>query len=161
VKAAPAIAGVLDNNAARENFRRLITENTRIMRLVNAIFGAIIACGVIYNAALITLAESGRDLATLRVIGFSRWEVGRVLVGELAILTFLAIPLGLPLGYAFSYLATLALDTESHRFPLIIHRHTMAYAGVVICLAAVVSSILVRRMSDQLDLIAVLKAKVS
>jgi putative ABC transport system permease protein len=161
VKAAPAIAGVLDNNAARENFRRLITENTRIMRLVNAIFGAIIACGVIYNAALITLAESGRDLATLRVIGFSRWEVGRLLVGELAMLTFLAIPLGLPLGYAFSYLATLALDTESHRFPLIIHRHTMAYASLVICLAAAVSSILVRRMSDQLDLVAVLKAKVS
>ncbi len=161
VKRTPAIAGVLDNNAAQKNFRDLITENTRIMRLVNAIFGSIIAFGVIYNAALITLSESGRDLATMRVIGFSRHEVSRILLGELAILTFLAIPVGLPIGYGFSYLATLALDTDSHRFPLVVHRQTFAYATMIILVAATVSAVVVRRMLDQLDLIAVLKVKVS
>jgi putative ABC transport system permease protein len=161
VKHTPAIAGVLDNNAARQNFRNLITENTRIMRLVNAIFGSIIAFGVIYNAALITLSESGRDLATMRVIGFSRHEVARILLGELAILTFLAIPLGLPIGYGFSYLATLALDTDTHRFPLVVHRQTFAYATMIILVAATISALIVRRMLDRLDLLAVLKVKVS
>lgn len=161
IKTTPAIAGILDNNAARKNFQELITENTRIMRLINAIFGSIIAFGVIYNAALITLAESGRDLATLRVIGFSRREVSGILLGELAILTFLAIPVGLPIGYGFSLLATLALDTDSHRFPLVVHRQTFAYATSVILVAALVSAMSVRRMSDRLDLIAVLKVKVA
>jgi putative ABC transport system permease protein len=157
VKETPLIAGILDNNAARKNFRKLISENTRVMRLVNAIFGSIIAFGVIYNASLITLAESGRDLATLRVIGFSRIEVSKVLLGELAILTLTAIPVGLPIGYGFSYLATLALDTETHRFPLVIHRSTMAYASMMIILAATFSGWVVRRMLNRIDLIAVLK----
>lgn len=105
VKETPSIAGVLDNNAARRNFRQLIQENTRIMRLVNSIFGMIIAFGVLYNAALITLAESGRDLATLRVIGFSRKEVSTILIGELAIITLLAIPIGLPFGRTIDAIA--------------------------------------------------------
>jgi putative ABC transport system permease protein len=161
VKETPAIAGVLDNNAARKNFQSLIQENTRIMRLVNSIFGVIIAIGVIYNAALISLAESSRDLATLRVIGFSRREVSTILIGEIATITLLAIPIGLPIGYGFCYLATLAIDTETHRFPLVVSRHTFAYATLVIVLAALASTLIVRRMLNQLDLVSVLKVKVS
>ncbi len=161
VKKTPSIAGVLDNRAARKNFQELIDENTRLMRLFNSIFGALIAFGVIYNAALITLAESGRDLATLRVIGFSRSEVASILLSELAIITLLAIPVGLLLGYFFSYLATLAIDTETHRFPLVVARDTYAYATLVILLSAFFSARMVRRMLDNLDLLSVLKVKVS
>jgi putative ABC transport system permease protein len=161
VKETPAIAGVLDNNAARMNFKNLIQSNTRIMRLVNSIFGVVIAIGVLYNAALIALAESSRDLATLRVIGFSRREVATILIGEIAIITVLAIPIGLPIGYGFCSLATLALDSESHRFPLVVNRHTFAYASLVILLAALASTLIVRRMLNRLDLVSVLKVKVS
>jgi putative ABC transport system permease protein len=121
----------------------------------------LIAFGVIYNAALITLAESGRDLATLRVIGFSRPEVATILLGELAIITLLAIPVGIPIGYFFSYLATLAIDTETHRFPLVVARDTYAYATSTILLSALFSAWMVRRMLNQLDLLSVLKVKVS
>ena len=161
VKETPSIAGILDNNAARNNFRQLIQENTRIMRMVNSIFGIIIAFGVLYNAALITLSESGRDLATLRLIVFSRHEVTRILIGELAILTLLAIPIGLPLGYGFAYLASLAIDTETHRFPLVVSRYTYAYGIVVILFSTLVTAWTVRRMLEKLDLLAVLKVKVS
>jgi putative ABC transport system permease protein len=161
VKETPAIAGVLDNNAARKGFKNLIQANTRIMRIVNSIFGVVIAIGVIYNAALIALAESSRDLATLRVMGFSRQEVATVLVGEVAIITLLAIPIGLPVGYGFCYIATLAIDTETHRFPLVVSRHTFAYATLVILMAALASTLIVRRMLNQLDLVSVLKVKVS
>jgi putative ABC transport system permease protein len=161
VKKTPSVAGVLDNNAARKNFQDMIQENTRLMRLFNSVFGALIAFGVIYNAALITLAESGRDLATLRVIGFSRPEVATILLGELAIITLLAIPVGIPIGYFFSYLATLAIDTETHRFPLVIARDTYAYATSTILLSAFFSAWMVRRMLNKLDLLSVLKVKVS
>jgi putative ABC transport system permease protein len=161
VKKAPSIAGVLDNNAARKNFTDMIAENTRLMRLLNSIFGALIAFGVIYNAALITLAESGRDLATMRVIGFSRREVATILLGELAIITLIAIPVGIPIGYFFSYLATLAIDTETHRFPLVVAPDTYAYATLIILLSALFSAWVVRRMLNKLDLLSVLKVKVS
>jgi putative ABC transport system permease protein len=159
VKETPAIAGVMDKHAALENFEETIAENTFVMRMVNAVFASIIAFGVIYNCALITLAERSRDLATLRVMGFTRREVSLVLLGELAIITVLAVPIGLPIGYGFAYLATVALDTETHRFPLVVSRATFAYATTVLLTAAIVSALFVRGMLDKLDLIAVLKVK--
>lgn len=159
VKETPAVAGVLDKHAAKQNFDATIAESTLVMRMVNAAFASIIAFGVVYNCAMITLAERSRDLATLRVMGFSRREVSFILLGELAIITLLSIPVGLPIGYGFAYLATEALDTETHRFPLVVRRATFAYAATTVLIAAAVSSLLVRRMLDKLDLIAVLKVK--
>jgi putative ABC transport system permease protein len=159
VKQTPAVAGVLDKNAAMENFKTTIAENTYFMRVMNAVFASIISFGVIYNCALITLAERSRDLATLRIMGFHRREVSYILLGELAIITLLAIPIGLPIGYGFAYVSTLALDTETHRFPLVVSRATFAYSTCVILAAAFVSSLYVRRKLDKLDLIAVMKVK--
>lgn len=159
VKHTPAIAGVLDKNAAHKNFVDTVSENTYVMRMMNLIFAGIIAFGVIYNCALITLAERSRDLATLRVMGFTRREVSLVLLGELTIITLAAIPVGLPLGFTFAYFATLALDTETHRFPLVVNRSTFAESTAILLGIAIASSLLVRRMLDKLDLIAVLKVK--
>jgi putative ABC transport system permease protein len=159
IKETPVVAGVLDKRAALKNFEDTIAENTFLMRTVNAVFASIIAFGVIYNCALITLAERSRDLATLRVMGFTRFEISQVLLGELTIITLLAIPIGMPIGYGFAYLATLALDTETHRFPLVVSRATFAYSACVLLSAAIVSSLMVRRMLDKLDLVAVLKVK--
>jgi len=157
LKQMPVVAAVLDNNAARDSFRRLVAESTLIMRWVNAAFAAIIAFGIVYNSALISLAERGRDLATLRVMGFSSREAYSVLWNEQALVVLMAIPIGLPLGYAFAYLATLALDTESHRFPLIIRNHTFAYATSLILATAFLASSLMRGAINRLNLVAVLK----
>ena len=159
IKQTPAVAGVLDKNAAIRNFRTHLSENTWLVRLMNAVFASLISFGVIYNCALIILAERSRDLATMRVMGFYRSEVSYILLGELAIITLLAIPVGLPIGYGFAWLTTLALDTETHRFPLVVSRATFTYATCVILASAAVSALYVRRELDQLDLIAVMKVK--
>ncbi len=159
VKQTPAVAGVTDKHAAMRNFRDMVSESTEVMRTVNAIFATLIAFGVIYNCSMIILAERSRDLATLRVMGFTRGEASRVLLGELAVITLLSIPVGLPIGYGFAFVTTLALDTETHRFPLVIRPSTFAYATLMILIAASVSSLYVRRMVNDLDLISVLKVK--
>ena len=159
LKQTPAVAGVTVKLAALQSFQDTIAENLRPMRLIYAIFASIIAFGVMYNCALITLSERSRDLATLRVLGFTRREVSAVLLGELAIITLAALPIGLPIGYGLSYFAVIALDTETHRFPLVVSRATFAYAATVILIASAVSAAIVRRMIDKLDLIAVLKVR--
>jgi putative ABC transport system permease protein len=159
VKRTPSIASVLDKHAAEASFVETISESISLMRVVNAVFSVAIALGVIYNCALIILAERARDLATLRVMGFRRQEVSLVLVGELAIITLLSLPIGILIGYGLSYVTTLALDTETHRFPLVINRITYAYAIAVILAAATASAVYVRRMSATLDLVAVLKVR--
>ncbi|MCA9015368.1 MAG: FtsX-like permease family protein, partial [Planctomycetaceae bacterium] len=159
LKETPVAAGVTLKQAALKSFQDTVAENLRPMRITNALFASVIAFGVIYNCALITLAERSRDLATLRILGFTQGEVSRVLLAELAIITLAALPIGLPLGYILSYFTTLALDTETHCIPLVITRATFAYSAVVILVAATVSALIVRRLIDKLDLIAVLKVK--
>jgi putative ABC transport system permease protein len=122
-------------------------------------FATVIAFGVVYNSARISLAERSRDLATLRVIGFTRAEISAILLGELAVLTLAAIPLGLAIGYLFAAWATLGLDTEVYRIPLIVGRQTCGFAVAVVLVGAAVSGLIVRRKLDHLDLVSVLKTR--
>ena len=148
----------LFDRAAIENFRNTLAQNMNVMIFFNVLFSSVIAFGVIYNAARISLSERSRELATLRVIGFGRDEISLIFLGEIAVITLLAIPFGLVLGYAFAAVAVVALGTESQRFPLVVSAATFAFAVTTVIVAAVLSSLVVRRHLDRLDLLAVLKA---
>ena len=122
-------------------------------------FAGIIAFGVVYNNARIALAERSRDLATLRVLGFTRGEVSAILLGELGVLTAAGIPAGLAIGYGMVQAAAVGMDTELQRFPAVVGSGTYALAILVTALAALASGLWVRRGLDRLDLVAVLKAQ--
>jgi len=136
-----------------------MAENLLRMRAINLVFASVIAFGVVYNAGRIALAERARELATLRVLGFTRAEVSVLLLGELAVLTLLALPVGMICGYGLSSLAVVALETENQRFPLVIEAKTYAFAAVVVLTAATITALIVRRRVDRLDLVEVLKSR--
>ncbi|HEY8506372.1 MAG TPA: FtsX-like permease family protein, partial [Gemmataceae bacterium] len=159
LKNTPQVAGVTVKDAVLTSFRETIAENLLRFRAFNVVFATIIAFGVVYNAARISLAERSRELATLRVIGFTRAEISLILLGELAVLTLAALPAGLVMGYGFAYLAATANRSELFRIPLVVSPSTYAFAATVVLLAALASGLVVRRSLDHLDLVAVLKAK--
>jgi putative ABC transport system permease protein len=159
LKHTPAIASVSLHKAMIERFQQTIAQSQGIATTIQVVFACIIAFGVVYNAARIALSERGRELATLRIIGFSKVQVAVVLLGEQAVLTIAAIPFGFILGYGIAALLSLAYNTELYRFPLVITKASYAFAFVVIAIAALVSGLLVRRQCDRLDLIAVLKTR--
>lgn len=129
------------------------------MKAVNVLFAAIIAFGVVYNNARISVAQRSRELASLRVLGFTRAEISYILLGELAILTLTAIGPGLALGYGLAWFASWGYDTELFRIPLVIKPATYALAATIVIVAAIVSGLIVRRQLDRLDLVAVLKTR--
>lgn len=157
--AAPRVGAVVRRRAALDSFRTTIAENMLRMRLINVLFASILAVGVVYNAARVSLAERSRDLATLRVLGFRRGEISLLLLSELWILTLLAIPAGLWLGRQLAGLAVSAFTTESYRFPVLVEPPTYAFAALVTALASLGAALVVRHRLDTLDLVAVLKAK--
>lgn len=160
LKNTPRIAGVALKGAARESFENTVSDNMMQMRGAIIFFACIIAFGVVYNAVRISLSERGRELATLRVIGFTRGEVSSILLGELALLTAVGIPVGLFMGYGMAWaVVNTAFNTELFRIPLVIYPQTFAYAAVVVATAALVSGLIVRRRIDQFDLVAVLKSR--
>jgi putative ABC transport system permease protein len=159
LEATPAVAGIAISEKMLASFRALMAQNFTIMTVFNVIFAAIIACGVVYNAARISLSERSRELASLRVLGFTIGEISLVLLGELALLTFLAIPPGLFVGWGLAKLLLLAFQNEVYRLPLIVTPQNAAWSALVVIAAAALSGLAVRRKLDHLDLVGVLKTR--
>ncbi len=159
LKRTPGVASVAARRESLASFRKTITENIRVFERIQAVFAAIIAVGVVYNAARVSLAERSHELATLRVIGLTRGEISFILLGELAVLTGLAIPLGLALGFQITALVWATSHSDVARLPLAIRPATYATAALFVAATAALSALAVRRRLDRLDLVGVLKTR--
>lgn len=157
LKVTPSVAGVMLKGAALESFQDTFAQNILIIVFFNVLFASVIAFGVVYNAARVSLSERSRELASLRVMGFTRGEISSILLGELAVVTFIAVPVGLFVGYALAALVALAFSTELYHLPLVIMPKTYALAALTIVVAATLSGLAVRRKLDRLNLVEVLK----
>jgi putative ABC transport system permease protein len=159
IKSTPGIGSIALQRHALARFRETIAQNINYSVTIYVVLAVIIAFGVVYNSARIQLSEHARELASLRVLGFTRAEVSRVLLTELALLTLIAIPLGWAIGYGFGWLLIQAFSSDLYRVPFTIERATYAKASLVILVATAASALIVRRRIDRLDLIAVLKTR--
>jgi putative ABC transport system permease protein len=159
LKEAPRIASTVLRENELANFHKTMDETMLFVTTIATVFAVIIAFGVVYNSARISLTERARELASLRVLGFTRGEISYILLGELVLLTAAAIPLGFYIGRAICNLFVEILQSELYRVPLIIARDTYAFAALVVVASVLVSGLIVRRRLDRLDLIGVLKTK--
>lgn len=155
----PAVASVAMRRAQGELFEKMLAQNMGVMRTIQIIMAGIIAFAVVYNNARIALAERSRELASLRVLGFSRGEVSRILLGEMLVATAAAIPLGLLLGYGMAAAVVRAYATDLLRIPLLVSGSTYAIAALTVAVSAALSALVVRRRIDHLDLVGVLKTR--
>jgi putative ABC transport system permease protein len=159
LKEMPRIAGAVVRESAIRNFYETMGETLLIFTTINTLLAGTIAFGVVYNNARIALAERSRELASLRVLGFTRAEVSYILLGELAVLTLAAIPVGFVTGRALAAYIVAHLRSDLYRVPLVLAPNTYAFAATVVLVSALLSGLIVRRRLDHLDLVAVLKTR--
>lgn len=159
LKVLPVVAGAAFRRAVLQSFRDTMAANMNLTIFINLIFASVIAFGVVYNAARVSLSERSRELASLRVLGFTRAEISLILLGELAALTIAALPVGALFGYGLSAAIVQTVQSEVYRFPLYVSSRAVAWAFLGIIGAALVSGLIVRRRLDTLDLVAVLKVR--
>jgi len=155
----PRVAGTTDKFKSIEAFFETAGNQLLTWALINTFLAGSIAVGVVYNSARIALAERSRELASLRVLGFRRAEVSYILLGEIALLTLMAIPVGFVIGRGLCIYMVQTFQTDLFRIPVIIAGRTYSYAAGVVLIASVVSGLIVRRRVDRLDLVAVLKTR--
>jgi putative ABC transport system permease protein len=158
VKETPRIAGCVIKDSLRDGFRKTTAESIGLLQKIYMFFAIIVAFGIIYNSARISLSERARELATLRVLGFTRGEVGAVLVGELVLLTLVALPLGLVIGSAFARGILTTVNTETVRLPLVLTAANYAFAVLVVAIASALSALFAARKLADIDLVSALKA---
>lgn len=155
----PRVAGAFSKATMLRNMQEISARNVRIMSTILTAFAAVIAVGVVYNNARIALAERSWELASLRVLGFTRGEVSLLLLGELALGIAVALPLGMFLGWALTHVIVGAIRSDQFLFPVVIQPRTHAWAALCVVAAGVASALVVRRRIDRLDLVAALKTR--
>lgn len=159
LKRMPQVAGVGRREAVLQGIRDTVAENMGIVTLFNTGFAALIVLGVVYNSARIALSERARDLASLRVLGFRRREVGYVLLGELALLVLLSLPFGIAAGIGLSRYITGRFSADMYTIPFGMSAATLAEGALVVCIAAALTAVLIRIRVDRLDLVRALKTR--
>ncbi|MDF1839477.1 MAG: FtsX-like permease family protein, partial [Planctomycetota bacterium] len=161
VKRTPMIAGVTSRDTVLRQMRKMLDDNMGTFVFFSVAFSIVLAFAVLHNTARISLADRARELATLRVLGFRRSEVSAILIGELAVVTLVAIPIGLLVGYGLSSILVRSpgYDTEQFRLPLVVTSATYALATGVVLTAATVSGWSAWRTLDRFDIVEVLKTR--
>ncbi|HET6304391.1 MAG TPA: FtsX-like permease family protein [Myxococcota bacterium] len=159
LKRTPAVAGVMLKGVLLQSFEDTLARSLGVFNTVLVSFACVIAFAMVYNTARIALSERGRELASLRVLGFTQTEVTQMLLGEQALLVGLAIPFGLAIGYLVSAWIVEAYQWELFRLPFVVSARTCAFAVLVTVFAALGSGLVVGRRLARLDLVAVLKTR--
>jgi len=159
LKRMPVVGGIALQGASLQKFREALGVNLTVSSTIYTVLAAIIAFGVVYNSARISLSERARELASLRVLGFTKAEVTRILLMELAAITLVAQPPGWAIGYGISWIIKVSLAGELMRVPMVIENYTFAIASSVVVVATVLSALVVVKRIDRLDLVAVLKTR--
>ena len=155
----PRVAGTFSKANLLRNMQEVSARNVRLMSTVLTLFASVIAIGVVYNNARIALSERTWELASLRVLGFTRAEVSVLLLGELAISIAIALPLGMLMGWGLVHLVAELLQSDQFQFPVVIQPRTYAWAAICVVAAGVASALVVRRRIDRLDMVAALKTR--
>lgn len=159
LKNMPAVAGVSLKTEARAAFERMMDEGAGAMRYVMAVIAGIITFGIVYNTARIAFAERAHDLASLRVIGFTRGETAYVLLGELGVITFFAIPIGLLAGIGLAGAIASAFSTDLYTVSAEVGPLAMGIATLAVLIASVIAGWMVKRDVDRLELVSALKSR--
>ena len=155
----PRVAGTRVQSKALKSLQDTMAEQILIFAAVATALAGAIAFGVIYNSARVALSERGRDLASLRVLGFTRGEAAHILLGELGLLTLAGLPLGALMGRVLGEAFVMSWQSELFRVPLVISTRTYSYAGLIVIACAAVSAWIVRRRINRLDLVEALKTR--
>lgn len=159
VKGLPGVAGVALTNAALTGFRTTMANTMYVMVGFYIAFAALIAIGVSYNSARVAFSERARSLASLRVLGFTNAETAYILLGELALQTAVALPLGCAMGYGLAWVMSPMLTTDMYSFPMVIARSTYGIAMLVVGVSAIICGAMITRRVYRLDLVSVLKTR--
>ncbi len=159
LKGLPMVSAVMLRQAAIDSFYETIVEHIMVFITLFSVLACALGFGVAYNSARIALSERGRELATLRVLGFTRGEISYILLGEVGLLIAIALPFGCLLGRGLAEVMAVAFNTELFRVPLKIEASTYGLSIIIALAATVISALVVRHRVDHLDLIEVLKTR--
>ncbi|MDV6237773.1 FtsX-like permease family protein [Leptospira ellisii] len=159
LKTVPKISGVSTREGDLKVFTDTMQRSVLATTLILFIFASVISVGVVYNTAMISLSERAFELGSLRILGFTKAEVFRILAGELGFEILASLPVGCVLGYLFAYFLMTTVETEGFKVPLIISYRTYAIAVLCTLGTSALSYVVLYSKIKNMDLLSILKVR--
>lgn len=157
LKDIPHLASIVMMTDTRRSFSETIEQNIGVVNTIYIVIAMLITIGVTYNSARIQLSERSRELASLRILGFTRSEVSYILIGETMLLSILAQPVGWWIGTMIAASMFNSFSSDLYSMPLVLHPAIYVKASLVVLLASFGSVMLVRRRLNKQNLVSVMK----
>jgi putative ABC transport system permease protein len=155
----PAITAVVSRAATIDHIREQIRQSMVFVLTLIITSASVIAMGVVYNSARIALSERGRELASLRVLGFTTNEVAGMLLGEQAAIMLVGLPVGVGVGALFNFALSRAFERERFHFPFVVTLGSQLFAIAITVAAGTLAGIVVRRRVRKLDMVSALRTR--
>lgn len=157
LKKIPKVSSITFNTSIVQTFKETFAKHVLVFTSILAGFAIVIAIAVVYNNAIIILAERSWELSTLRVLGFTDREVSNIFFYNIIFEVLLAIPMGILFGYWISWSLLELMQTDWFKIPFIIESKTYVISIVVVIIASLMSFFIIKKRIQQLNLTAVLK----
>lgn len=159
LKGRPEVISIQIKNTLYKGFNESFGKVINSMTAILSIAALLIAVGIIYNSIRVSFSERSWELASLRVLGLQRIEVSTILLFEVGIQVLISLMPGCFLGRWLTELSMKLIHTETLAFPVVIEVSTYARGILVVLLAFALSSLIVYKMSGQLNPAEALKAR--
>jgi putative ABC transport system permease protein len=159
LKEMPLAVAVHLKSALYRGFEESMGGIMDVMSAVLMSFSLVIALGIIFNSVQSSFSERSWELASLRILGFTRGSVYWMLMSEIILQVLSSLLPGCLLGHAVMKGVMMAVQTEQFMFPLVILPSSYALGVLSVLTALAVSGLIVRRSMGRLSLTQALKAR--
>ncbi|MDX9916796.1 MAG: ABC transporter permease [Gudongella sp.] len=146
------------------DMQEMILEYTEIMMIslgVLILLGGVLAFAIVYNITTVTINERIMEFSSLRVMGFKKNEIYRLIARENALMSVAGIILGIPVGYATIKSVEVYVSTDMYIIPAIVLPSTYIIAIIATVIFIVIAQIATYRRIHHLNFIDALKNRVS
>ncbi len=125
------------------------------------IFGGILGFAIVYNITIVSINERIMEFSSLRVLGFDKKAIFKLVTRENALMTVFGLILGMPIGYAMCAGIVGAVSTEMYTIPAIIEPFVYVYAGIATVIFVFIAQLATYKKIKHLNFIDALKNRIS
>ena len=152
-----SVSTVIFSDETINMYRRMLSVVDMIV-VVLIVSAAALAYIVLYNLTNINIGERIREIASLKVLGFTRGEVYTYIFREVGLLALIGDAVGLALGIVLERFVVTTAEVDYVMFGRTIHPPSFVYAFALTMLFTGLVVLTMRRRLDRVDMVESLKS---
>jgi len=157
IKGIASIQSLADMRSIFEQFMGLMIGSISVM----IVFAGILGFAIVYNSTIMNIAERRLEFSSLRVMGFSKKEIFKIITKENSVMTILGIILGIPLGQSMISSLESTFSTEIYTIEMNPTLSSYIITAILTIIFVIIAQLATYKKINSLDFIEALKNRIS